>query len=66
MAILVTLSVPYFMSYIEKTKEKVCKANCLQIESMYHANFTMMDIYNSDTIFSEYVQEYGENICPGR
>lgn len=66
MAILVSLSLPYFMSYIEKTKEKVCKANCLQLERMYHTNLITIEIdLHSDTIFSGYMQEYGKNICPG-
>jgi len=63
-AILALLEFPYFVGYIEMAKKEVCNANCLQIEKMYETYLVMEELEHSDVIFTEYLFEYGGNICP--
>ena len=63
-AILASVTVPYFICYIEMAKKEVCNANCLQVERMYETYLVMEELEHSDVIFIEYLYENGENICP--
>ena len=64
LGILAGIAVPNLLGIKEKAKEKVCNANCLQLERMYEAHLFMKEIKHSESVFNKYLQEYGEDICP--
>jgi len=63
-AILAAIAVPYFNSYIEKSKQVVCDVNCAQLERMYSAFLTLENKEHSEIIFREYRKTYKEFMCP--
>jgi hypothetical protein len=38
--------------------------NTLQLERMYETHLTLETIEHSDTTFTQFLQKYGEKICP--
>jgi prepilin-type N-terminal cleavage/methylation domain-containing protein len=62
--ILAAVSIPSFLGYIENAEVEVCNVNTLQLESMYTAHLTLGNIDHSDVTFTQYIQEYGQEICP--
>jgi len=63
-AILASVAVPSFIGCIEKAKKEVCNTNCLQLERMYETYLILEGTDHTDVVFAQYLQEYGENICP--
>lgn len=63
--ILAAIAVPAYGAYVEKAKEEVCKGNCLQVERMYEMHLEIEGIEHSDTVFEQFLMEYGKDICPG-
>lgn len=64
-AIIGAIAIPSFIGYTEKAKKEVCKVNCLQLERMYETYLTMEELEHSEVLFTQYLHEYGKNICPG-
>lgn len=64
MAILAAVAVPSFVAYTEKAKEQVCNINSLQFERVYDTYLTLKDIDHTDAVFVQYLQEFGQDICP--
>ena len=61
MSILASVAVPSFVGYVERAKKEVCSINCLQLERMYQ---TYLLMEHTQVIFAQYLQEFGEKICP--
>lgn len=64
MTVSVTIVVPLFIGYSERARIQVCTTNCLQLERMYKTYLMLENINHSDAVFTYYLQEYGQNICP--
>lgn len=64
MSILFSVIVPSFIGYVERAKEQVCNANSLQLERMYNLHLMMEDTEHTEVLFTQYLQEFGQNICP--
>lgn len=62
--ILATIAVPSFNGYVEKSKEKVCEINCLNLRKIYETYLIMGSAKHSDTIFTIFKIEYGQGACP--
>lgn len=63
-SILALITVPAINGYVERAKEEVCKANCLQLERMYCAYLVSEGLEHSDAVFENFIQEWGKDICP--
>ncbi|WZL73664.1 hypothetical protein QBE52_02710 [Clostridiaceae bacterium 35-E11] len=64
MAILGIIAIPSFKGYIERVKKKVCNTNCMELEKVYEAYLILEDIDHIEGVFNQYLQEYGDSICP--
>jgi len=64
MTVLVVIVVPVFIGYTGRARIQVCITNCLQLERMYKIYLMLENINHSDAVFTHYLQEYGQNICP--
>lgn len=62
--ILSLMSVPYLVGYTQRAKVQACNFNCLQLEKMYHTHLTMKGGAHIESKFNEYLDEYGQDICP--
>ncbi|WP_392486716.1 prepilin-type N-terminal cleavage/methylation domain-containing protein [Haloimpatiens sp. FM7315] len=62
--ILYVITVPAYGKYIKDAKEKVCNANCVQVERMYKCHLELENIKHSENAFSQFMHEYGKIICP--
>lgn len=62
--ILALISVPYLVGYTQRAKEQVCNFNCLQLEKMYNSNLTIKGESHIESKFNEYLDGYGQDICP--
>ncbi len=63
-SILATIAVPAYTGYTRIAKERVCSVNRIQLQRMYHAYLELECIESADTIFQQFLQEYGSNVCP--
>jgi prepilin-type N-terminal cleavage/methylation domain-containing protein len=66
-AILGLLSVIAVLSVsniIEKSKRDVCNVNVQQLERDYEGYLVIEGIGHSDAVFLQYLEDYGERICP--
>lgn len=63
-AILSAIAVPCFFTVKEKACEIVCNVNCLKLKKMYDTYLILENKDHAYIIFSDYLQEYGKNICP--
>lgn len=64
LSIIVAIVIPGLASYTEQSKEKVCMANCSQLERMYELYLVQEGIEHSKELFNQFLQDYGSNICP--
>lgn len=64
MAILSMVIVPACFEYINKARERVCRANCLQIQRMYDAHLTLENRMHSDIEFNNFLLKYDDTTCP--
>ncbi|OIJ11259.1 hypothetical protein BKP37_16585 [Anaerobacillus alkalilacustris] len=64
LGILAAVAVPSVMGLIENSKEEVCNVNMVRLERMYETELALKGIEHSEAKFSQYLQEYGEDICP--
>jgi len=64
MAVLVAVMIPSFASYKETLKVGVCDFKCSQAEEMYEVYLTMKDLNHTENLFTQFLVEYGEDICP--
>jgi len=49
---------------IENSKKEVCQVNRQQLEKHYEEELTIKGKVHSDLVFTEYLQEYSNKICP--
>lgn len=63
LGILATITISYFVGYVEMAKTKVCNINCLQLEKQYNAYLEIEEIEHSEVIFTKFVEEY-DDLCP--
>lgn len=64
MAILAMVAIPSFVAHTERARKQVCNTNSLQLERMYDIYLILEDIDHTDTVFVQYLQEFGQKICP--
>ena len=65
LGILASIIYPKFADVIARSQEKVCLANCSQIERTYYSFLFLEDKTHCDVFFEEFFQEYEDiNICP--
>lgn len=64
LGILSAVAIPSFLGYIERAKQQVCHANTINIERMYYTHLFMENIEHTEVVFTQYLQEYGEDLCP--
>jgi Tfp pilus assembly protein PilE len=64
LGILAGIAVPSVIGVIEKSKKDVCDVNVLQLERMYETYLDLESIEHSDVVFVQYLQDYGQEICP--
>ena len=64
MSILVSISMPKVIGYLDKVKEKVCMINCNSLENSYELYLTTEDIVGNEYIFNHFYEEYSKDICP--
>ncbi|RFU67119.1 type II secretion system protein [Peribacillus saganii] len=65
LAIISSIAVLSLISSIEKAKTDVCNLNTKQVEKMYNTYLLFEnDSKHSEALFAQYLQEYGEEICP--
>lgn len=64
LGILFAIAVFSVTGIIEKTKQEVCYANVKELERHYEVYLTIEDIAHSNVVFAQYLQDYGEDICP--
>ncbi len=65
LAILVAVVVPSYIGYRDKARTTVCLSNCVQLERMYKMHLILENADHSEALFNQYMQEYGEDLCPG-
>lgn len=58
------IAIPKYKGYREKAKKQVCKINRLQLERMYEMYLTIEELEHSEDLFTQYLHEYDEKICP--
>lgn len=64
-AILAVVAVPAFIIYINRSRTVVCNFNTAQLERMYEADLMLNNRNHSEFTFFQYMNDYGERICPG-
>lgn len=62
--VLCVIVVPSYFKYIKHAKEKVCNANCLQLEKKYNLYLEAANIEHNEAIFEQFLQNQSKNICP--
>jgi len=65
-SVLVTIAVSTFSLYIEKAKDEVYRANCLQLERMYNIYLLTESEEDSEESFNKFMQEHKEISYPLR
>lgn len=55
---------PAYGKYIKDAKEKVCSANCVQVERIYEIYLETEDIEHTEGVFEEFLKVYGKDLCP--
>ncbi|WP_227938625.1 prepilin-type N-terminal cleavage/methylation domain-containing protein [Alkalihalobacillus deserti] len=63
LGILAAIVVPTFFGLVEKAEQDVCDVNVIQLERMYESYLVLENIDHSDVVFTQYLLDYGENIC---
>ena len=63
LGILATITIPYFVRYVEKANKEVCNFNCLQSEKLYNTYLEIEEIEHSEVIFTKFLEVYDE-LCP--
>jgi hypothetical protein len=58
------IAVPSVVELLEKAKEEVCLANRLELRENYLAYLQIEEVETSPEVFSEFLNKYGEEICP--
>lgn len=51
-----------YVGYVRKSKEEVCKANCIQVQRVYESYLTLEDVGHLDTVFEEFLKAYGDRL----
>ncbi|MED4600752.1 prepilin-type N-terminal cleavage/methylation domain-containing protein [Paenibacillus validus] len=64
LGILAGITILSITGIIEKSRRDVCNVNVLQLERVYEAYLELKDVEHSHVIFAQYLQDYGEDICP--
>ena len=65
-SVLVTIAVSTFSLYIEKARDEVYRANCLQLERMYNIYLLTELEEDSEESFNKFMQEHEEISYPLR
>jgi len=63
-AILALIAVSSFRTCVRVAKNEACIINCIKLEKMYREYLIIKDSEHTDAMFAQYLQEYGEIICP--
>ena len=63
-SILTAIAVPLFKFDKNQVEKVVCDTNCLQLEKMYRARLILENTNHSEARFLQYLQGYGQDICP--
>lgn len=64
LGILAAIAVVSVVGSIEKSRQEVCHANVQELERYYEAYLALESIEHSDAVFVQYLNDYGEDICP--
>jgi len=64
LGIFVVIAIPSISSSIEKANTEVCHTNRVELEESYEMELTLENLVNNEKLFTMYVREFGEQICP--
>jgi prepilin-type N-terminal cleavage/methylation domain-containing protein len=64
LAILAAVAVPRITGFKSMAEDSVCDANRKTLERMYSAFLVEKDIDHEDSIFSQFLTEHFDEICP--
>ena len=64
LSVLTAITVMIYIADTENVERTVCNYNCLQLQKMYATYLFTENIDHSDMVFNEFVQDYGQQICP--
>lgn len=62
--VLLTISIPIYANIISVVNHHVCKSNRYQVYRFYQIHLIENNLDSSESIFSNYVDSYEEDICP--
>ncbi|MGI6227396.1 MAG: type IV pilin protein [Peptococcales bacterium] len=64
LSILVSIVVPVYKDYVERTTRQVCNTNCQQLERIYHIYLIIENKVHTPNEFGEFLRNYEGEICP--
>ncbi|MCA1320230.1 prepilin-type N-terminal cleavage/methylation domain-containing protein [Bacillus tianshenii] len=64
LGILTAIAVPSVLGHIKKTEAEVYDVNSSELEKRYHQELVLEGEDHSDVIFSSFLLEHGDNVCP--
>lgn len=62
--IVLAISIPAYLGYVEYAKESACLTNRQKLVEMYHIYLITENLEHTDILFEKYIQENVQNICP--